>query len=94
MRILLDAMGGDNAPDANIKGAVKAINEISSEIVLVGNEKIINNRIKELYGKDSISEISDRLTIKNATETIEMEDIPTQAIKHKKERCTKRNELC
>ena len=45
MRILLDAMGGDNAPDANIKGAVKAINEISSEIVLVGNEKIINNRI-------------------------------------------------
>ena len=46
MRILLDAMGGDNAPDANIKGAVKAINEISSEIVLVGNEKIINNRIQ------------------------------------------------
>ena len=64
MRILLDAMGGDNAPDANIKGAVKAINEISSEIVLVGNEKIINSRIKELYGKDTISEISDRLTIK------------------------------
>ena len=85
MKILLDAMGGDNAPDANIKGAVKAINEISSEIVLVGNEKIINNRIKELYGKDSISEISDRLTIKNATETIEMEDVPTQAIKHKKD---------
>lgn len=85
MRILLDAMGGDNAPDANIKGAVKAINEISSEIVLVGNEKIINSRIKELYGKDTISEISDRLTIKNATETIEMEDIPTQAIKHKKD---------
>ena len=85
MKILLDAMGGDNAPDANIKGAVKAINEISSEIVLVGNEKIINNRIKELYGKDAISEISDRLTIKNATETIEMEDVPTQAIKHKKD---------
>lgn len=85
MKILLDAMGGDNAPDVNIKGAVRAIKEINSEIVLVGNEKIINNRIKELYGKDSISEISDRLTIKNATETIEMEDVPTQAIKHKKD---------
>lgn len=85
MKILLDAMGGDNAPDANIKGAVKAIKEIKSEIVLIGNEKIINKKIKELYGKDSISEISDRLTIKNATETIEMEDIPTQAIKHKKD---------
>ena len=85
MRILLDAMGGDNAPDANIKGAVKAINEISSEIVLVGNEKIINSRIKELYGKDKIEDISPRLKIYHTTETIEMEDIPTQAIKRKKD---------
>ena len=28
MIILLDAMGGDNAPDANIKGAIKAIDQI------------------------------------------------------------------
>lgn len=76
---------GDNAPKASIKGAVKAVKEIQSEIVLIGNEEIINKKIKELYGKDSISEISDRLTIKNATETIEMEDVPTQAIKHKKD---------
>ena len=54
MKILLDAMGGDNAPDANIKGAIKAIKEIKSEIVLVGNEKIIKSRIKELYGKDGV----------------------------------------
>ena len=32
MIILLDAMGGDNAPDANIKGAVNAINQIKSEV--------------------------------------------------------------
>ena len=32
MKILLDAMGGDNAPDATIKGAVKAINQILSLI--------------------------------------------------------------
>ena len=85
MKIILDAMGGDNAPDATIKGAVKAIKEIDSEILLVGNEKIINAKIKEFYGKEKISEISDRLEIYNATETIEMEDIPTQAIKHKKD---------
>ena len=30
MKIILDAMGGDNAPDATIKGAVKAIKEIES----------------------------------------------------------------
>ena len=37
MIILLDAMGGDNAPDANIKGAVKAVNEVSqsTEILLI-----------------------------------------------------------
>ena len=85
MKIILDAMGGDNAPEATIKGAVKAINEIESEIVLVGNEEIINNKIKELYGKDNIKDISDRLSIHHTTEEITMEDIPTQAIKHKKD---------
>lgn len=84
MKILLDAMGGDNAPDANIKGAVKAINQIDAEVVLIGKEEVIRARVKELFGKE-IEEISDRLKIKNATETIEMEDGPTDAIKHKKD---------
>ena len=83
MKILLDAMGGDNAPDANIKGAVKAINQIEAEVVLIGNEEVINNRVKALYGKNNISEISNRLTIHHTTETIDMEDFPTVAIKHK-----------
>lgn len=84
MKILLDAMGGDNAPDANIKGAVKAINQVKAEVVLIGKEEIIRSKIKEFYGKE-LEEISDRLKIKNATETIEMEDKPTVAIKHKKD---------
>ena len=45
MKIILDAMGGDNAPDATIKGAIRAIKEIESEIILVGNENIINQPI-------------------------------------------------
>lgn len=85
MKILLDAMGGDNAPDAAIKGAIRASKEIDAQIILVGNEEIINSKIKEFYGKDSISEITDKITIKHTTETIEMEDIPTLAIKHKKD---------
>lgn len=85
MIILLDAMGGDNAPDANIKGAVKAIKDIEADILLIGNKDIINSRIKELYGKDDISQISPKLKIHHTTETIEMCDIPTQAIKHKKD---------
>ena len=85
MIILLDAMGGDNAPDANIKGAVKAINDIEAEICLIGNKDIINSKIKEFYGKNDIKEISPKLSIYHTTETIEMCDIPTQAIKHKKD---------
>lgn len=84
MKILLDAMGGDNAPDANIKGAVNAINKIKAEVILIGKEEVIRSKIKEFYGKE-IEEISERLKIKNATETIEMEDTPTVAIKHKKD---------
>ena len=84
MKIILDAMGGDNAPDANIKGAVNAINKVKAEVVLVGKEEVIRGKIKEFYGKE-IEEISARLKIKNATETIEMEDVPTMAIKHKKD---------
>ena len=84
MNILLDAMGGDNAPDANIKGAVKAVTEIKSEVTLIGKEEVIRSKIKEFFGKEP-EEISKRLKIKNATETIEMEEQPTVAIKHKKD---------
>ena len=84
MKIILDAMGGDNAPDANIKGAINAINKIKAEVVLVGKEEVIRSKVKEFYGKE-IEQISDRLKIRNATETIEMEDTPTLAIKRKKD---------
>ena len=84
MKILLDAMGGDNAPDATIKGAYKAINQIKAEVVLIGNEEIIRGKFKEFYGKEP-EEISNRFSIKHTTEEIVMEDIPTIAIKHKKD---------
>ena len=84
MVILLDAMGGDNAPDATIKGAVKAIDQIKSKLILIGNENIIKYKKKEYYKKD-IRKNKNKIKIKNTTETIEMEDIPTQAIKHKKD---------
>ena len=76
MIILLDAMGGDNAPDANIKGAVAAIDQIQAELWLIGKEEVIKAKLKEFYNKTKIY---------NATETIEMEDTPTLAIKHKKD---------
>ena len=84
MKIILDAMGGDNAPDANIQGALNAIDKVKAEVILVGKEEIIKDKIKQFYGK-TIEEISDRLKIRNATETIEMDETPTVAIKRKKD---------
>lgn len=78
-------MGGDNSPDATIKGAVRAAKEIEAEIILTGDENVIQQKIKEFYGKDKISEVSNKITIHHTTEQIEMEDIPTQAIRSKKD---------
>ena len=85
MVILVDAMGGDNAPDAVIKGAVKAVNEVNSDILLIGDTNIINSKVKEFYGKDKIEDISPKFSIHHTTEIITMEDKPTDAIKHKKD---------
>ena len=85
MNILVDAMGGDNAPDAVIRGAVKAVNEVESDIILIGDANVINSKVKEFYGKDKIEDISPKFSIYHTTEMITMEDKPTDAIKHKKD---------
>ena len=84
MKILVDAMGGDNAPDAVILGAAQAINEIEAEVCLIGQEAVINTRSREQQ-KKKIEDISDRISIYNAKEIIDMEDTPTVAIKQKKD---------
>ena len=85
MIILVDAMGGENAPDAVIKGAVKAVNEVESNIILIGDTDVINKKVKEFYGKNKIEDISPKFSIYHTTEIITMEDKPTDAIKHKKD---------
>ena len=76
MKIILDAMGGDNAPDANIKGAIKAIKKIKAEIVLVGKEEIIRNKIKELFNTDDVTILyGGSVKPENAKELFSMSDI-------------------
>ncbi len=80
IRIAIDAMGGDNAPAANIEGALLALQE-SSEIslILVGKEEEIN---RILNGR---SYEKDRLTVINASEVIETGDVPVMAVQEKKD---------
>lgn len=79
MRIIVDAMGGDNAPEEIIKGCVLASQEVHAEIVLCGSQEVIKKNLEELsyQGKNII--------IRNTTEVITNEDTPTKAIKAKKD---------
>ena len=85
MKILIDAMGGDNSPDEIIKGCVQTVDELESEIILIGDESKINEKVKEFYGKDSIAEVNPKLTVKNASEVISNHESPTEAIRSKKD---------
>lgn len=80
LKIIVDAMGGDNSPTVNVKGVVKAINNIKDlKIVLVGDAAqltpLLNN---EKYD-------GARLEIVHASEVISCNEKPTEAIKNKKD---------
>ncbi len=78
MKIAVDAFGGDNAPLEIIKGAVDAKKEYGVDIVLTGNEDIINSTAKE-QGID-ISGIE----IVHTEEIFDMHDQPTDIVRAKK----------
>lgn len=79
MRIVLDAMGGDHAPQAAVEGGVWAAREYGVEVVLVGRED-------ELKGQLSSHEIAGlSLPIVHASEVIGMEDEPAAAAKSKQD---------
>ena len=80
MKIILDAMGGDNAPGEIVKGAIEAVNTRRDiQVVLVGQQEVIAEELKKYtYEKDQIE-------IKNATEVIETAEHPVNAIRKKKD---------
>ena len=44
MKIIVDAMGGDNAPVSNVRGALAAVRELGVEVILVGRGEDISRR--------------------------------------------------
>ena len=81
MRILLDGMGGDNAPFEIIKGAVEATHEIKDEIIIIGIEDEINNELNKFKGKYNENQIK----VVHASEVITNRDAPVKAIRTKKD---------
>jgi glycerol-3-phosphate acyltransferase PlsX len=79
MKIIVDAFGGDNAPDEIISGSVKAVlNKTGFVVALAGKRDIIEGRLSKCeYDKN-------RIEILDADEIITNDDVPTDAIKNKK----------
>ena len=78
MKILIDAMGGDNAPKCVIEGALQAISqEDDFNIILVGKQEVLSEMLSK-YSYDS-----ERIEILPASEVVEMCDTPTDAIRKK-----------
>ena len=78
--IALDAMGGDYAPEQTVKGAVEAVNSSDEiRVILVGKQDMIAKElVKYEYAKEDIEVV-------HASEIIDMGDVPTVAIKDKKD---------
>src|SRR5512138_1298432 len=80
MKIGVDVMGGDFAPDAVIEGAADSLSHLATDekLVLIGNEKVILTKLDELSVEPSLFEIV------NTTQVIEMADHPAKAFSQKK----------
>ncbi len=81
MRIIVDAMGGDHAPQAPVRGALAAAKEYGVEIVLVGR----GESILEVLERDGIHDLPLGVEIAHADQVIEMCDNPATAFREKKE---------
>lgn len=79
MRIIIDAMGGDNAPDQIVIGAVQAIKEFNINVILVGDK----NKIEDLVKSENIDK--SKLEVVHTTEQVTNDESPTLAIRRKKD---------
>ena len=79
MRIILDGMGGDNAPGAVVEGAVLASEVIEHEIVIIGQEELINHELKRHKYNHK------KITVADAREVITNEEAPVRAVRSKKD---------
>ncbi len=80
MRIAVDAMGGDNAPDAIVSGAVESTEFLGEddELILVGPKDVIEGQLRSLKCREG------KLKVVDAPEVIGMDEPPIESIRTKK----------
>lgn len=79
MKIAVDAMGGDFAPQAVVEGSIQAARELNIPIILVGDKDRVEAELKKHNATDP------NITVRHASEIVEMDESPTQAIRKKKD---------
>lgn len=79
MRVAVDGMGGDNSPEAVVKGSILAAKEYDVSIIIVGPEETIKNELKK-YNFEG-----DKIKVVNASEVISPNESPVAAIRKKKD---------
>ncbi len=77
MRIVLDAMGGDNAPHIPVRGAIQAARDYGINVILVGSKPDLNRELNRY------SFPADRIEVVDATDSVPMEEQPSRALKRK-----------
>lgn len=84
-RIGFDAFGGDLGLPETVKAAVMAAEDLKSVIVLYGDETKINEALEKEFLRGSKLSDKSKLEIVHCTEVVENEDVPTRAIRSKKD---------
>ena len=79
MRMILDGMGGDHAPASVVEGAILAMKEMEHEIVIVGQQELIEAELKK-HKYDH-----QRLSVVDARDVITNDDAPVRAVRTKKD---------
>lgn len=80
MKIILDAMGGDNAPEAPVLGAIDAAKSFGTQITLVGR----GEDILEVMRRHGIENLPEGMEIANADDVVDMHDDPASVIHKRK----------
>lgn len=80
MKIAVDAMGGDFAPRAVVKGAILAARKYDCEITLVGDEA----KVKKILEREEDYKTL-KISVLHATQVIEMQEHPAKAVRAKKD---------
>ncbi|MBW1701297.1 MAG: phosphate acyltransferase PlsX [Deltaproteobacteria bacterium] len=78
MKVAVDAMGGDNAPEMVVQGAVEAASEWGIDVTLVGDKNVIIEKLGSRYSTDHIS-------VHHCEEVVRMDEAPLKGVRRKKD---------